>query len=217
MSLLSISLVEANVEKLNMDIRDLENEVETTKGFIQELTSSLARQNIRLHQLEHRIHEKRNMIQTLSAIRDHRKERLRHETNVKSKIVYIDRCQHYLSRHSQHVYSFHEMIFDEIVEYAHKLHLLRGLREWIGAFQVENQTIELPKSEMEMDIFESRNMMDDDKVVISSGTTTCHIIPLLVWYSLFEIDNEHHFTIESDISIFNHMIIQKPFDMETIL
>lgn len=212
MSHMNLSVIETNVHKLSIDIRDLENEVQTTRDFIQELTNSLARQNIRLHQLETRIHEKKNMIDTLCHVRDHRTAKLQCENEWRSKIRYVNDCQRYLMEHSQHKYNPQDMTFQEIIEYAHKLHLIRCMSEWIRDRQGDVHQIDFPLTEMDFEIFEARNIVGDDNIrILQEDTMVGYIIPLKVWYDLFEMQNEDGFTVRSDVSVIDRLIKQMTF------
>lgn len=213
MSLASLSIVETNISKLAVDIRDLENEVDTTKDFIQEITTSLSRQNSRLYQLETRIKEKRNMLRTLCSLRDDRKDRLQKQNELKLKFVYSDSCQEYLTEFSNHRFLFDEMMSDEIIEYAHKLHIIRCLRQWLSECHPEYyDQFDLPTSEFDFDAFEVRNVCAEDKVCIGHQSSLIgYIIPLEVWYSLNEYDNDQQFNIKSPPSMMNNVFKQMSF------
>jgi hypothetical protein len=213
MSLASLSIVETNINKLAVDIRDLENEVETNKDFIQEITSSLSRQNIRLHQLETRIKEKRNMMKTLCGLRDDRQNRLQKQNELKLKFLYTESCQEYLLEFSNHRFLFEEMMSDEIIEYAHKLHFILCLQQWLSVCHPEYYNeFDLPTSEFDFDAFEVRNVCAEDKVCIGHKSSLIgYIIFIEVWYSLYEYNNEQNFNIKSPPSIMNDVFKQMTF------
>ena len=209
---MNLSVIETNLHKLSIDVRDLENEVQTTRDFIQELTNSLARQDIRLHQLETRIDEKKNMIETLCHVRDNRTEKLRRENEWRSKILYVNECQRYLMDHSQHKHNPHDMTCEEVIEYAHKLHLIRCMSEWIRDRQGHTHAIDFPSTELDFEMFEARNAMGDDNIrILQEDAMIGYIIPLKVWYDLFEMKNEDGFSITSDASVIDRLIKQMTF------
>ena len=207
MSTVSMAVVDTNIRKMEMDIRDLENEIDTTKDFVEQLTSSLAREQIRLCELGYRVNQKQNMIHSLSVVQEHRKERLRQEHKLKHKMAYIQKCQEYLMTFSTQPYTYDEMVFDEIVEYAHKLHLIACVKKWIvyKNMDTSEHIVHFPDTELSFDVFEARSIENDQvRVWYSSanGARGCYTIPVKVWYRLFELENEHGFTVFSDVSIF---------------
>lgn len=205
MTTVSMLVVDTNIRKLEMDLRDLENEMETTKDFVEELTSSLAREQNRLSQLEVRVDQKQTMIRSLRVVQEHRKERLRQEHKLKKKMVYIQKCQEYLMTFSKQTYVYDEMVFEEIVEYAHKLHLITCVHQWID---MSEHVLDFPDTELSFDAFEAR-ALDNEHIrmwySLFNGTGGCYTIPVKVWYRLFELENEHGFTIFSDVAILEEL------------
>lgn len=200
--------MEANIQKILLDIRDLENEIQTTKDYVAELSNSLSRQNIRLLQLQGRLQEKNNMMTSLHLVVEDRKERLSNENTWKSRIIYGHACQKYLELNSNHNYPFVDMILEEVIEFAHKLHFLHCVKEWMIDCNLE-MSHELPSSEFDFDLFESKNIVDDDYIrIYSESSLMNYTIPLKVWYSLFEMENECSFTIESQPSIMEKIVKQ---------
>ena len=228
MSFLSVmTTVESNIQKLDLDIHDIENEIQTTQDFVQELTTSLARQNVRLQVLQDRLCEKQNMLHTLRVIQDHRKERLRHENKLRDKIMYIVRCEEYLVKHSRHLYPRNVMTFmtlEEIVECAHKLHLIHCMHEWVSDISdkypntISDDMIEFPSSELEFETFQAQNTVDEHTIRISSlFSTSYYIIPVKVWYSLFEMDNHYGFSLETDFQFIHTIVTNAPTLPDAIL
>ncbi len=230
MSFLSVmTTVESNIQKLDLDIHDIENEIRTTQDFVQELTTSLARQKVRLHVLQDRLCEKQNMLHTLRVIQDHRKERLRHENKLRDKIMYIVRCEDYLVKHSRHLYPrnvmnvMNVMTLEEIVECAHKLHLIHCMTEWVSDMTNKypntlSDMIEFPSSELEFETFQVQNTVDEHTIRISSlSSTSYYIIPVKVWYSLFQIDNRYGFSLEADFQFIDTIVTNAPTLPDAIL
>lgn len=209
MTTVRMSVVDTNIRKLEMDVRDLENEVETRKDCVKELTSSLAREQIRLCELEVRVNQKQNMMQSLRVVQEHRKERLRQEHKLKHKMVYIQKCQEYLMTFSKQAYVYDEMVFEEIVEYAHKLHLMICVHQWIA---MSEHVLDFPDTELSFEAFEARALDNEDIRMMSyssiNRTAGCYTIPVKVWYRLFELENEHGFTIFSDVAILEVLIVE---------
>lgn len=227
MSFLSVmTTVESNIHKLDLDIHDIENEIRTTQDFVQELTTSLARQNVRLHVLQDRLCEKQNMLHSLRVIQDHRNERLRHENKLRNKIMYIVRCEEYLAKHSRHLYPHNVMKFmtlEEIVECAHKLHLIHCMTQWVSDMtnkypETMSDMIEFPSSELDFETFQAQNTVDEHTIRISSlSSTSYYIIPVKVWYSLFEIDNRYGFSLEANFQFVDTIVTNAPTLPDAIL
>ena len=217
--------LERNIHVLHVNIQDLKNEMASIESTVLELQHQLSCETAKLEVLRQRMGEKTNLLNTLEGIQSFRKREIEKDHELQVKVVYSFRCMEYLRTYSLNVYTERELLMDEIIEYAHKLHFIRCIQRWIVEQPLSHtehdrsphapnaMLLEYPDDEQHYEMFEMSHALDEQYIYLCGRngseqeplTTTTekwvYVIPYERWHALYEYKNAVSFTIDSDATV----------------
>lgn len=226
--------LERNIHVLHINIQDLKNEMASIENTVLELQHQLSCETAKLEVLRQRMNEKTNLLHTLEGIQSFRKREIEQDHELQLKVVYSFRCMEYLRTYSLNVYSERELLMDEMIEYAHKLHFIRCIQRWIVEQPLSHvhhdrfphapnaMLLEYPEDEQHYDMFEMSHALDEQYVYLCSRNHTdqdpstmsdkwVYVIPYERWHALYEYKNEMSFTIDSDAGVLPTIVERIPY------
>lgn len=224
---MTLTTLASHLHKFRTEVRDLENQHATMAHSIREMELQIQMSHVRLKDLRLRMQQKRNMIERLERMQKVRLDELKVEQRWRERVLYVERCRAYLRPHEHP----HDMRMKDVVALAHKQHLLSLVDDWrtrrwttTDEDDMRNTTNGIVLKNNHHDdhdilIHERMNGIlihgiedDDDGIMVfqDDHRKTQHTIPVLVWYSLLEQDNAHGFSIDSDVSSLDHVIVMRP-------
>lgn len=203
MSLITIDRLEHSSSVLALHIYDIRQEMICVEEKISELTNDLTFYQQKLTTLHNKMNEKKNMLQTLNSVKNFRNTQIKNENVIKEKVQYVQRCMDYLNTYSQHIYIDEVYMMDEVIEYAHKLHFIRLIQEWMLLHACYD--IKYPNNEQEFHRFEILYFNDENYIYLSESNPK-YMITFHDWTSIYEYQNAIGFLITSSVFIIDSMI-----------
>jgi len=198
--MIDLEQIRNNIFELEIMIHDLETENKSKKIILQELEKNVVIMKQDIHNIENELMSKKIMMLDHKNVIQDRLQLLNEDKLNKRKMGYSIRCQEYLLHHSECQYKFDDYIIDEIIEYSHKLHLLRCISLWAKE-HYQNITC-MPKNEKEFEKFEIVNSVNEKEIYISS----IYRLHTYVLYNLYEFENAHCFDIDSHYEIISSLL-----------
>lgn len=205
MSLMTASALERNMHILHINLQDLKNEIQSVETIVEQLHHDLSIHTTKLQGLQQRLSEKSHLLRMLEQIQSFRREEIRRDHDLQLRVVYGLRCLDYLRTYSTNVYYEHDLMTDEAIEYAHKLHFVRCLQQWsVQEMSSDIAPIEHPKDEQDYYPFELTHALDERHIFLCSPTAVhrrAYAILHEQWHQLYDYANSIPFTIDSHASI----------------
>lgn len=237
----SSATIQRTMHALRIHLQDLENEIESTESMLEHLEHERVHHTSKLKVLAQRRSEKENLLRTFQQIHSFRQEEIHHDHTLRQKVMYSIRCSDYLRRHSNYAYKENELLMDELIEYAHKLHLIRSLPEWIHLQPNDVLTcpLEYPHDEQEYYRFELTHSKDECHIALGSlplhsiwspictlpssssslpspSWTHIYAIPHDHWHALYEYNNDVAFSIDTNASALSHIVRRIPLTSSSV-
>lgn len=211
MSLITTDRLEHSSSVLALHIYDIRQEISCVEEKISELTNELTFYQQKVTTLHHKMNEKKNMLHTLNSVKNFRNTQIKKDNAIKEKVQYVQHCMDYLNLYSQHVYMDEIYMMDEIVEYAHKLHFIRLMQEWMLVKSCYD--IKHPNNEQEFHRFEMIYFNDENYIYLSDSNPR-YIITFHDWTSIYEYQNAIGFCITSPVSMIDNMIKKEGYHLD---
>lgn len=228
--------MERTMQMLRIHLQNLDHEIESIQSMLDQLEEEKTFQTSNLRMLQQRRSEKENLLRTFQQIQSFRQDELVQDQTQRHKVVYGLRCFNYLHRHSTYRYKENDMLTDEAIEYAHKLHLIRCLQQWSASSDYRGlyHPLHYPKDEHDYYAFELMHNLTENHVVLcilpsvreSLGMSTtptlppsvpnpepnAYAIPYEHWHALYEYGNDIPFTIDSGIDTLHNIVCRTHVD-----
>jgi len=208
MSLIRTTTLERNIHILQLRIQDLKSEYSTLEDTIKQLQTEISYSQNRLEKIMTMISSKQTLLKTLEYVHIIRQEQIQTDRNLIEKVLYALKCQDYLKQFSTNVHQ--DLLMDEMIEYAHKLHFIHCLQEW------QSPTPSHPKDECSFYEYELEHLIDNQYILFipppldeEHGLHTPLKMSIEHWFSLPNFHNPLNFSIFSHSSSLNQFIFKE--------
>ena len=193
MSFIPLNNLKTSIETLAMSIEDLENQKNTMMYEIDEFIEKLEIWKKKLGLVNKKIMTKHTMKNDLTHILSQREEKIDKDQDMLNKIIYTIKCKEFLKKNSSITYNFTTMMVDEMIECAHKLHIIKCLKKMGELY--------FPINEHYFFHFEMIHYQEEC-IFLNSQCA----IPIEEWHQLFLYNNNLSFSIYTSVHTFKSIV-----------
>lgn len=204
MSLIKTTTLERNIHILQLGIQDLKNEYSSLEDQIKQLQTQIHHHQNRLDKIITTLSSKQTLLKTLEYVHQIRQEQIKTDREIIDKVLYSLQCQDFLNQFSSNIHQ--DLIMDEIIEYAHKLHFIHCFQ------QLFSPPPSHPQDEYSFHEYEMQHMIDNQYITF----TTNHLdeehgiqtlkMSIEHWFAFPEYNNKLPFSIHSHFTSLNQFI-----------